>query len=94
MEELKIVRICENIGVSGTTKCHVIQAKNGEYEARIGIAIMGSTNMNDKQFKEAEYNPFHDKFRDNYAYGIGETEELAITAMKNNMRSIANSLWD
>lgn len=92
-EEIKIVRICENIGVAGTTKCHINQMQDGKYEARMGIAIMGSTNMNDRQFQEAEYNPFHEKFRDNYANGIGDTEELAITAMKDYMRSIANSLW-
>jgi hypothetical protein len=83
---------CENIGVSGTTDCFIKKTNTNEYEARIGIAIMGTTNMNEAMFKIAENNPFNPNFFDNYAVGIGATKEEAIENMKKSIKDIANSL--
>jgi hypothetical protein len=54
---------------------------------------MGATNMDEEGFKACNYDPFHERFYDNYAAGDGATEEEAIAAMKADMRSLANSLW-
>jgi hypothetical protein len=84
---------CDHIGVAGTTRVVVKQHPDGAYEARVGVAIMGGTNMKAEDLENA--NPF-DKppaFYDNYASGVGDTREAAIEAMKVDMRSIADSLW-
>jgi hypothetical protein len=83
---------CENIGVSGTTDCFIKKTSDNEYEARIGIAIMGTTNMDKEMFKIAENNPFNSNFLDNYAVGIGATKEEAIENMKKSIKDIADSL--
>lgn len=92
MTEVVIFK-CENIGVAGTTECFVMDDGNGKFEARMGISIMGCTNMDDEGFKQAEYNPFHDKFYDNYAYGVGDDKDSAIADMKKQMKETAESLW-
>jgi len=84
---------CENIGVSGTTDVFVKKHDEANYEARCGIALFGATNMTESQLNECGRNPFHDDFHDNCSIGVGETEELAIEAMKQNMKAIADSLW-
>lgn len=83
---------CDHIGVAGTTKLYVQKHDDGTYEARIGIAIMGTTNMEWDELKSA--NPFDATFRDNYAAGKGATEEGAIAALKRDMRETADSLWN
>lgn len=85
--------ITDAIGVSGTTEIRVKKSSDNEYEARIGIAIMGSANMNEKEFKACEYNPFHKDFRDNYAQGFGTTEKEAIINMMKDCNEISESLW-
>lgn len=89
-EPITIYR-CEHIGVAGTTKLFVQKHDDGTYEARIGIAIMGTTNMTMDELENA--NPFDKGFRDNYADGKGATEEEAIAALKADMRSTADSIW-
>lgn len=84
---------CSHIGVSGTTQVHVKRLDDGTFQARCGIAIMGSTNMNEAEFKACDYNPFSDDFRDNFAEGNGDTEDAALAALKADMRETANSLW-
>ena len=84
---------CENIGISGTTDVHVRQNHDETYEARVGIALLGITQMDESGFNACNHDPFNEKFFDNYAYGVGETEEEAINAMKRNMRQTAESLW-
>jgi hypothetical protein len=91
-DEIKVYH-CQHIGVAGTTAAHVKRKDDGTYEARIGIALMGATNMDEEGFKACNYDPFHERFYDNYAAGDGATEEEAIAAMKADMRSLANSLW-
>lgn len=54
---------------------------------------MGSTNMDEEGFKACDYNPFHDKFYDNYAEGAGATEAEALDALKADMHQTADSLW-
>lgn len=82
---------CDHIGVAGTTKLFVQKHDDGTYEARIGIAIMGTTNMEWDELENA--NPFDADFHDNYADGKGATEEEAIAALKRDMRETADSLW-
>ena len=84
--------ICENIGVSGTTPCRVRECADG-YEARMGFALMGATNMDEDGFKAADYDPFHEKFYDNYASGKGKTVEEAIESMKKDLKDMGDSLW-
>ena len=84
---------CENIGVSGTTPCHLVQLNDNKYEARMGFALMGATNMTEEQFKRVDYDPFHPEFYDNYAVGIGATEEEAIENMKEFLCEVGESLW-
>ena len=84
---------CENIGVSGTTNVVVKKHDEANYEARCGIALFGVTNMSDLQLDQCDRNPFHNDFHDNCSIGVGETEELAIESMKQNMKAIAESLW-
>ncbi len=83
---------CESIGVSGITNVFVV--KEGDiYTARVGIALMGSTNMSSEELAACNYNPFHENFRDNYAKGTGSTEEEAINDLKADLRKLADSLW-
>lgn len=81
-----------HMGVSGTTRLAIKKHSNG-YEARIGIALLGSTNMDEEDFRACNYDPFHPEFHDNYATGIGRTEEQAIERLKADMNSIADSIW-
>jgi hypothetical protein len=84
---------CSQIGCSGTTDVHVKKLPNGRFEARVGIAIMGMTNMDESGFKACSHDPFHDRFYDNFARGLGDTQEEAIASMKKNMKATADSLW-
>jgi hypothetical protein len=81
---------CSTIGVGGTTKVFV--RKVGEsYVARVGIAILGSTNMKSADLVNA--NPFDESFKDNFAEGVGLTQEAALEDMKRDMGDIAESIW-
>lgn len=81
---------CSMIGVAGTTKVFV--RKMGEhFVARVGIAILGSTNMSDGALAVA--NPFDDSFEDNFAEGIGPTQEAALLDLKKDMGDISESIW-
>jgi len=83
---------CSHIGVSGTTAIVIRKTAEG-YEARMGFALMGHTNMNEDGFRAAEFNPFHGEFYDNYVKGVGLTEDEAMAAMKNDLNEISESLW-
>jgi hypothetical protein len=85
--------ICENIGVSGITPCHIQQNEHGVFEARMGVAVMGMTNMDGKGLRACNHNPFHNEFYENFARGFGGTQEDAIEALKEDMKSITNTLW-
>jgi len=84
--------MCDDVGVNGTTDVHV-REKDGKFEARVGIALFGSTNMSDEQFDACDNNPFHEDFHDNYADGKGDTKEEAIENMKKDMTKISESLF-
>ena len=49
--------------------------------------------MDEAGFKACNSDPFNDLFHDNYASGIGANEDEALEAMKNDMKSLADSLW-
>lgn len=91
-EQVTIIK-CDHIGVAGTTDTHVRRNQDGTYEARCGIAIFGSTQMDEAGFKACNYDPFHEQFYDNFASGTGSTEAEAIEALKRDMRQTADSLW-
>lgn len=86
-----VIHQCSHIGVAGTTAVFVKKQADGTFEARVGIAIMGSTNMPWDDLEHA--NPFDDSFQDNYAVGNGRTEEEALSDLKNDMRKTADSIW-
>ena len=93
MTEETVIYQCSNIGIAGTTPVHVKQHDDGSFEARCGFALMGATNMSDEEFAACNYDPFSDKFFDNYAVGKGGSEEQAIDKLKASMKATADSLW-
>lgn len=78
--------------MQGTTPI-TIKKTSEQFEARMGIAIFGATNMNEDEFRAAQYNPFHDLFHDNFVKGIGATEEEAIANMKRDFNELYEGLW-
>ena len=93
MSEETAVFQCSHIGVAGTTPVYVKRMDNGTFKARVGIAIMGATNMDEAGFAACDHNPFHPEFYDNFAEGDGVTEDEALTALKADMNKTADSLW-
>jgi len=91
MEGYVTIHQCSHIGVAGTTAVHVKKLPDGTYEARVGIAIMGYTNMSLDALEFA--NPFDDTFQDNFAQGLGTTEEAALTDLRADMNKTADSIW-
>lgn len=79
-------------GLSGTTPV-TIQKTEAGYEARMGIALFGYTNLDEEGLRKAQYNPFHEDFHDNYVSGKGATEEEAIEALKKDRHEMHESLW-
>lgn len=51
MSEETVVFQCSHIGVASTTPVHVKRFEGGTFKARCGIAIMGSTNMDEAGFE-------------------------------------------
>lgn len=90
MSEPTVIRQCSHIGVSGTTKLFVRQT-GCQFEARIGIALLGSTNMPLDELENS--NPFDDNFQDNFAVGTGSTEAEALEDLMRDMNQTANSIW-
>jgi hypothetical protein len=91
MNEDTVVYACENIGISGTTDV-VVKRLGDKFEARCGIAIMGSTNMTDEKIKRIN-DPFSEEWMDNYGVGFGDTEQEAIAALRVYMKSLSDSIW-
>ncbi len=84
---------CSTIGCAGTTQVVIRKEKDDTFTARMGVALFGSTNMDDKGFEEAQYNPFHEKFYDNYVEGKGKTLEESIEAMKKDQKETSDALF-
>lgn len=84
--------ICHTPGLQDTTPVTIKHDATG-FEARMGIAIFGSTNMDEDGFRAAKYNPFHELFHDNYVSGNGATQEEAIEAMKKAHAELYESIW-
>jgi len=84
---------CSDIGASGTTDVHVRKKSKKVYEARMGIAMFGHSNMTEEALDKCGRNPFSPYFEDNYVSGIGGTEEVAIKNLKKSLKETANSLW-
>ncbi len=82
---------CTSIGVAGTTQVFVKKLADGTFEARVGIAILGGTNMKAEELEKA--NPFDESFRDNYATGTGKTQQEALDALVADMKKTSESLW-
>lgn len=75
---------CDHVGVASTTDVHVKKLPDGRFEARCGNALMGTTYDSDL---------FNELFDHNYNSGIGATEDDALEALRNDIRSLANSQW-
>lgn len=80
-------------GCSGTTPVWIRVDRDGSFEARVGFALMGMTNMEESEFEACGYNPFHPEFRDNYAIGKGSSEEEALADLESEMKKTGDSLW-
>lgn len=81
---------CTHVGISGTTKIHVREV-GGLFVARVGIALMGTTNRPTSELAMAD--PFEADFNDNYAEGHGTSEQAALDALKTEMEKISEALW-
>ena len=92
-EENKEFFICENVGISGITPVVVKRNTNGTFEARMGVSIMGSTNMTEEDLDACGRDPFKDNFLDNFVWGVGNTQEEAIEALKKDHKNMADLLW-
>lgn len=97
MEELYPLQSCtaivtSDVGVSGA-KTYTQTHPDGTVEARMAIAIFGNFNMPEEELAKIDYNPFHPDFNDNYAKGVGSTEQEAIAEMRKDVSDIADSLW-
>lgn len=91
-DETKVFQ-CETMGISGTTPVHVKQNDQGAFVARVGIALLGSTQMDQAGFEACGHNPFHPEFYDNWVEGFGASEAEAINNLKTNMKATAECLW-
>lgn len=83
---------CHSIGLAGTTPVTLRRDSNG-FTARMGVAIFGTTNMDEEGFEKCGGNPFHSEFHDNYVEGSGLTEDEAIKAMEKDYWNMHESLW-
>ena len=86
------IHCCSHVGVSGTTDVVTRQNSNGTWEARVGVSMIGTTNMEWEDIERIN-NPFSDEWEDNFARGTGATEAEAIDALKKDVQSLADSLW-
>lgn len=78
---------CDHVGVSGSTQAFVRKLQDGRYEARMGVALLGSADPGTDC-------PFDEEFNDNYAVGFGASEDEALADMKADVKKLSNSLWD
>ena len=87
------VFVCEHIGMSGITKVHKRVLEDGTVELRMGFALMGSSNMSERELDFIDHNPFHPGFYDNFVEGRGKSEAEALVVLKDRMKRITDSLW-
>lgn len=80
---------CDAVGVSGTTAVFVKQIGEN-FEARVGLAFIGTSNMSDEELKNA--NPFDASFKDNYACGRGKTSGEAIGNLREEVRLVSRMI--
>lgn len=82
------------MGLSTTTPVRYREKKIGhKVEARVGIAMFGSTMMTREQMDAAGRDPFSNLWFDNYCHGTGATREEALAALNRHANQIAASLW-
>ena len=80
------------IGINGTTPV-VFKEINGGFEARVGFALFGATNMTEEQMDAADRDPFHPDWFDNFCRGVGHTKEEALKALEADYEKISQSIW-
>ena len=80
------------VGVSGTTRI-IVRPVAGKFEARMGVAILGSVDMTEQQMKDCDRNPFSEKFHGNFAQGFGDSSEEAIAELRDDVQRLAVWLW-
>lgn len=83
--------VCNHVGVAPIT--HVVVKRNSlsDFEARVGVAIMGSTQNPEGCSRDA--NPFDPRFEENWCGGKGKTEEEALKGMVSDIRGTSVSLF-
>lgn len=86
-EHVKCIQ-CQTVGISGITDIH-IQKVGDNYEARVGIAILGECLDEDSK----DRSPFDPNFHDNYANGTGKTEEEALENLKKDIFKTQEGLF-
>ena len=78
---------CTLIGLSFSTRPFIKKIGRTKYEARVGIAILGSCNC------MPDDSPFDLEFNGNYCQGIGTTPMAATFFLFKDIVKMANSLW-
>ena len=80
---------CSHVGVSAIT--HVVVKQHGpqRFEARVGVAIMGSTNSSDPQIDD---DPFSEDYLENWCGGTGVTEVQALQALSQDMQEMSKTM--
>ena len=80
---------CSHVGVAAIT--HVVVKQHGTqcFEARVGVAIMGSTNTPDPQMDD---DPFSDDYMENWCSGTGLTEVEALQALSRDIQEMSRMM--
>jgi len=81
------------IGLNGTTPIITQQMPDGSFEARMGIAMFGMTNMKWEDIERIA-DPFSPEWNDNYSSGKGATEQEARDNLSKDFSEMYESIWD
>lgn len=77
-------------GVQRTTACYIQKCDNDDsYEARVGIAVMGSVNFDSCR----DACPFDPNYHDNYCKGVGKTLQEALKALNDDLCKMRDMLF-
>lgn len=81
------------LGLSATTPVRYRKHSSGKVEARMGIALFGSSNMNEEEMAAVGHDPFSNLWHDNYEHGFGATEEEALADLEKRANDTSEALW-
>lgn len=86
------IHIDQHIGVSHDRVYWMRSADGKMHWCRTPIAIMGSFNTSDKY--RSQHSPFEPHYEENYVEGKGKTKEEAFERMKQELKTMSDSLWE